>query len=81
MCLGSYEFADLEELGKIYAPKLNVIIKNRANGNVVVDLYNTINSPKYIRGDAMNYNYDPHPNAEGQKAIAAKFIAAIKAGK
>lgn len=81
MCLGSYEFADLEELGKIYAPKLNVIIKNRANGNVVVDLYNTINSPKYIRGDAMNYNYDPHPNAEGQKAIAAKFIAAMKAGK
>lgn len=81
MCLGSYEFADLEELGKTYAPKLNTIIKNNANGYAVIDLYNTINNPKYIKGDVRNYDYDPHPNAEGQKAIAAKFIEAMKAGK
>ena len=81
MCLGSYEFVDMEGLGSTYAIKLNTIIKNHANGNVVVDLYNTINNPKYIQGDVLNYNYDPHPNDAGQKAIAAKFIAAMKAGK
>ena len=78
MCLGSYEFVAMEKLGQTYAVKLNTIIKNNANGNVVVDLYNTINNPKYIQGDVMNYNFDPHPNAEGQKAIASKFIAAMK---
>lgn len=81
MCLGSYEFVNMQDLGRDYAIKLNTIINNNANGNVVIDLYNTINNPKYIQGDVLNYNYDPHPNDEGQKAIAAKFIAAMKAGK
>lgn len=79
MCLGSYEFVAMEKLGRNYAIKLNKIIENNANGNVVVDLYNTINNPKYIQGDVLNYNYDPHPNAEGQKLIASKFIAAMSA--
>ncbi len=81
MCLGSYEFVDMEGLGRTYAVKLNNIIKNHADGNVVVDLYNTINNPRYIQGDVLNYNYDPHPNAEGHKAIALKFIEAMKAEK
>ncbi|MBQ6995580.1 MAG: hypothetical protein IJN64_14005 [Lachnospiraceae bacterium] len=81
MCLGDYEFVAMEKLGRDYAIKLNRIIKNNANGNVVVDLYNTINNPKYIQGDVLNYNFDPHPNAEGQKLIASKFIAAMSASK
>lgn len=73
-----YVVVDLEDFARTNISKANKIISNNANGNKVVDLYNTINSPKYIKGDAVNCDYDPHPNAEGQKAIASKFIAAMK---
>ena len=79
--LGTYEAVNVEKLARTYILQMNKIITNNASGNVVVDLYNTINNPKYIKGDVANYDYDPHPNDAGHAAIAAKFIAAMKAGK
>lgn len=76
--LGTYEAVNVEKLARTYILKMNKIIANNASGNVVVDLYNTINNPKYIKGDVANFDYDPHPNAAGHAAIAAKFIAAMK---
>lgn len=78
---GSYEVVNMESFARTNIMKANKIIANRSNGNVIVDLYNTINDPKYIKGDVVNYDYDPHPNQDGQAAIAAKFIAAMKSGK
>lgn len=74
---GDFEVVDLEEFARTNILKANVIIANNAKGNKIVDLYNVINNPKYIKGDVANYDYDPHPNADGQKAIAAKFIAVM----
>ena len=79
ICCGDYVVVDLEEFARINISKANVMIANNANGNKVIDLYNTINNPKYIKGDVVNYDYDPHPNADGQNAIASKFISAMAA--
>ena len=79
ICCGDYVVVDLENFARTNIAKANTIISRNVNGNKVVDLYNTINNPKYIKGDVANCDYDPHPNAEGQKLIASKFIAAMSA--
>lgn len=79
--VGSYQIVDMEVFARTNILKMNKIIADNAKDNTVVDLYNTINNPKYIKGDVVNYDYDPHPNQAGQTAIAAKFIDAIKTGK
>lgn len=79
ICCGDYVVVDLENFARTNISKANTIISRNVNGNKVVDLYNTINNPKYIKGDVANCDYDPHPNAEGQKLIASKFIAAMSA--
>ncbi len=76
--LGDYEVLNMEEFSKVNVQKANTIIKNNAGGYAVVDLYNTLNNPKHIQGDVVNADYNPHPNAAGQAAIANKFIAAMK---
>lgn len=79
--LGTYEAVNVEKLGRTYIVQMNKIITKHTSQYVIVDLYNTINNPKYIKGDVQNYDYDPHPNDAGHAAIAAKFIAAMKSGK
>ena len=79
--VGNYEVINVEKFAKTYVVKANTTIKKYATGCVIVDLYNTINNAKYIKGDLANYIFDPHPNATGQTAIANKFIASIKANK
>lgn len=75
--LGSFTIVNVESFTDEYMRKVNKVINANAGGKVVVDLYNTINNPCYIKGDVANYDYDPHPNQAGQQAIANKFIAAI----
>lgn len=75
--LGSFTIVNVESFTDEYMRKANKVINENAGGRVVVDLYNTINDPRYIRGDVANYDYDPHPNQSGQNAIANKFIIAI----
>lgn len=75
--LGGFTVVDVDNYIGDYARKANKIISDNSDGRVIVDIYNTINDPCYIRGDVANYNYDPHPNQAGQNAIANKFIAAI----
>lgn len=77
--IGDFKAVDMEEAAKTNVLKMNTIIRNNAGGYTIVDLYNTINNPKYIKGDVVNYDYDPHPNAAGHKAIASRFISAIAA--
>lgn len=78
MCIGDIELVNLEVMSETYVNKLNTIIKNNSNESIVVDLYSVIRNPKYIKGDVRNHDYDPHPNSEGQKLIADKFIAKMK---
>lgn len=75
--LGSYCVVNLESFAATNMVKMNNIIARHSAGLTVVDLYNTINNPMYIKGDVVNYDYDPHPNQAGHNAIANKFIAAI----
>lgn len=75
MYLGSYKIVDMPKFSKTWIDKANSIIKNNTYNAKIVDLYNTITSSKYIKD--VN-NYDPHPNTEGHKAIANKFISAMK---
>lgn len=79
--VGDYEVLNMERYAEVNLTKMNRIIANNAKGNVIVDLYNTINDPKYIIGDVANYDFNPHPNQDGQAAIAAKFISTMKSGK
>ena len=76
--IGSYEVLNMETVSKQYVLQLNAIIDRQSAGCTVVDLYNTINDNKYLLGDPDNYDYNPHPNQTGHRAIADKFIAAMK---
>lgn len=76
--LGSFEVLNMETLAKQYVLQLNAIIEKQSTGCVIVDLYNTINANKYLQGDPDNYDYNPHPNQTGHRAIADKFIAAMR---
>ena len=76
--LGSYEVLNVETVSKQYIVQFNAIIDKQSAGCSVVDLYNTINSNRYLLGDPDNYDYNPHPNQTGHRAIADKFIAAMQ---
>ena len=76
--LGSFEVLNIETLSKQYVLQLNAIIDKKSSGCTVVDLYNTITSSKYLLANPDNYDYNPHPNQTGHRAIADKFIAAMR---
>lgn len=74
---GGFTVFDIDHYVDDYVRKGNKIVSDNAGGRVVVDIYNTINDPCYIKGSMVGYDIDPHPNQAGQNAIANKFIASI----
>lgn len=76
--MGGIEVVDTGAVMERSVTALNNVIANYANGNTVVDIYSTINSSDYIQVNEENYDYNPHPNSAGQRAIANKFIEAMK---
>lgn len=62
-----------------YVTELNNIIDNIiADRYPIADIYSTVSDSAYINADYTTGNYDPHPNAEGQKVIGNLFIDVMK---
>lgn len=62
-----------------YVSELNIIIDDIiADRYPIADIYSAFNDSTYINADYATGNYDPHPNAEGQKVIGKLFTDIMK---
>lgn len=75
--VGDYEVFNPDSLAEKYFNMMNTYIAANSSGNVVVDLDSVITSDVYLQGDMALGDYNPHPNAAGNRAIANKFISAM----
>lgn len=78
MYLGSSEVINFETFTEKYVSLLNRYISQNSGSYQIVDLYNVITSDAYLIGDFSVYDYNPHPNEAGHKAIANAFIKAMR---
>ena len=77
--LGSYKVYDMDEVLELWIAAYNDVIYEVASdyGYPVADVHSRLTLPSQLVGDPTTGNYDPHPNAEGQRVIAEAFLEKI----